>query len=182
MHYIAQYPVLRIAQSTFTLPWQTCSIKHHLNFSREGRSYTYPPLSIARYSFIQLSELEQCRVNKLAQGFNTTVQDSNPGSLYKSRVRSHCALQESESDITVCDRLGVKKVWIETNRCVHWSKETIWIQKIAQAMYRDEGGYRLSDMWESAPHAIWRPVKILFLIKTTVGGRNVNVSKTLVVK
>ena len=28
----------------------------------EGCSYTYPPLSIARYSFIQLSELEQCRV------------------------------------------------------------------------------------------------------------------------
>ena len=30
----------------------------------EGCSYTYPPLSIARYSFIQLSELEQCRVKK----------------------------------------------------------------------------------------------------------------------
>ena len=28
----------------------------------------YPPLSIAKYSFLQLSELEQCRVNKLAQG------------------------------------------------------------------------------------------------------------------
>ena len=32
--------------------------------------YTYPPLSIARYSFIQLSELEQCRVKKLAQGLS----------------------------------------------------------------------------------------------------------------
>ena len=29
------------------------------------------PLSIARYSFIQLSELKQCRVKKLAQGFIT---------------------------------------------------------------------------------------------------------------
>ena len=28
-----------------------------------------PLLSIARYSFIQLSELEQCRVNKLTQGY-----------------------------------------------------------------------------------------------------------------
>ena len=37
---------------------------------REGFSYTYPPLSITRFSFIQLSELEQCRVKKLAQGFN----------------------------------------------------------------------------------------------------------------
>ena len=51
-----------------------------LQLMREGSSYTYPPLSLARYSFIQLSELEQCRVNKLAQGFNTAAQDSNPGS------------------------------------------------------------------------------------------------------
>ncbi|KAK2171586.1 hypothetical protein NP493_1047g00027 [Ridgeia piscesae] len=33
-----------------------------LQLMREGCSYTYPPRSIARYSFIQLSELEQCRV------------------------------------------------------------------------------------------------------------------------
>ena len=36
-----------------------------------------------RYSFIQLSELEQCRVKK-AQGFNTTEQDLNMSPL--SRV------------------------------------------------------------------------------------------------
>ena len=66
---------------------------------REGYSYTYPPLYIARYSFIrtfiQLSELEQCRVKKLARGFNTTAQDSNPGSLSresKALPLSHCAL------------------------------------------------------------------------------------------
>ena len=46
---------------------------HMLQLMREGCSYTCPPLSIARYLFIQLSELEQCRVNKLAQGFNTVV-------------------------------------------------------------------------------------------------------------
>ena len=38
-------------------------------------------LSVARYSFIQLSGLEQCRVKKLAQGFNSAAQDSNPGPL-----------------------------------------------------------------------------------------------------
>ena len=86
--YIVQYPVLSILHFT---PSQTCSMKHHLNvfvknsamlqLMHEGCSYEYPPLSIARYSFLQLSELEQCRVNKLAQGFNTAAQDSNPGSL-----------------------------------------------------------------------------------------------------
>ena len=106
--YIAQYPVLGTIQSAlhftsltdlFTqtpsrLLWEASS--HMLQLMREGCSYTYPPLSTARYSFIQLSELEQCRVKKLVQGFNTAAQDSNPGSF--SRVSealplSHCALQ-----------------------------------------------------------------------------------------
>ena len=77
--YIAQYPVLRTVQSAlhftsltdlFTqtssrLLWETSS--HMLQLMREGCLYTYPPLSKARYSCIQLSELEQCRVKKLAQ-------------------------------------------------------------------------------------------------------------------
>ena len=71
-HYIAQYPVLRTAQSTlhFTsltdlytqtpsqLLWE--AYRHMLQLLHEGCSYTYPPLSIARYSFIQLGELELC--------------------------------------------------------------------------------------------------------------------------
>ena len=83
--YIAQYPVLRTVQSAlhftsltdlFTqkpsqLLWKASS--HMLQLMREGCSYTYPPLSIARYSFTHLSELEQCRVKKLAQGFNTAA-------------------------------------------------------------------------------------------------------------
>ena len=90
--YIAQYSVLRTIQSAlhftsltdlftqtpFRLLWEASS--HMVQLMREGCSYTYPPRSIVRYSFIQLSELEQCRVKKLAQGFNTAEQDSNPGS------------------------------------------------------------------------------------------------------
>ena len=60
-----------------------------LQLMRVGYSYTYPPLSIARYSFIQLSELEQCRVKKIAQGFNTAAQCSNQC----SRSRESEALQ-----------------------------------------------------------------------------------------
>ena len=51
----------------FCLPWQTCSFRHQLGFSgkrsiarqqlrAKAKSLTFPPLSIARYSFIQLSE------------------------------------------------------------------------------------------------------------------------------
>ena len=100
--YIAQYPVLRTVQSAshftsltdmFTqtpsrLLWEASS--HMLQLMREGCSYTYPPLSIARYSCIQLCELEQCRVKTLAQG-----QDSNPGSRSQESEAlplSHCSL------------------------------------------------------------------------------------------
>ena len=38
----------------------------HCRMTLKGCSYTYSQLSIARYSCIQLSELEQCRVKKLA--------------------------------------------------------------------------------------------------------------------
>ena len=106
--YIAQYPFLRIAQSAlhftsltdlFThtpsrLLWEATS--YMLQLMREDCSCTHPPLSIARYSFIQLSELEQCGVKKLAQGFNTAAQDSNTGSRsreYEALPLSNCALQ-----------------------------------------------------------------------------------------
>ena len=66
--YIAHYPVRWTAQSAlhFCLPWQTCSFRHQLGFSgsilarqqlcAKAKSPPFPPLSIARYSFIQLSE------------------------------------------------------------------------------------------------------------------------------
>ena len=79
-------------QTPSRLLWEASS--HVPQLMREGCSYTYPPLSIARYSFIQLSELN-CRVKKLAQGFNNAAQDSNPGSRsreFEALPLSHCAL------------------------------------------------------------------------------------------
>ena len=68
-----------------------------LQLMHECCLYTYPPLSKARYSFIQVSELEQCRAKKLAQGSNTAAQDSNPGPLSRESEAvplSHCTLQQ----------------------------------------------------------------------------------------
>ena len=97
--YITQYPILRTVHSAlhftsltdlFTqtpsrLLWEASS--HMLQLMRERCSYTYPPLCRVRYSFIQLSELEQCRVKKLTQGFNTAAKDSNPGSRSRESTR-----------------------------------------------------------------------------------------------
>ena len=47
-----------------------------------AKSLTFPPLSIARYSFIQLSQLEcQWRERKFPIFETVTKRDSNPGSL-----------------------------------------------------------------------------------------------------
>ena len=61
-------------QTPSQLLWEASS--HVLHLMPEDCSYTYPILSIARYSFIQLGDLEPYRVKKRAQGFN-----SNTGSL-----------------------------------------------------------------------------------------------------
>ena len=76
---------------TLFLLSQTCSFRHQLGFSwkhsshaaitREDHSLIFPQPSIARYSFIQLSELG-CHVeNENAQTLKLAKGDSNPGSL-----------------------------------------------------------------------------------------------------
>ena len=83
----------QFTQTQSRLLWEAPN--HMLQLMREGCSYTFPSLSIARYSFIQLSELEQRRVKKLAHVFNTAAQDSNPGSRsgeYEALPLSQCAL------------------------------------------------------------------------------------------
>ena len=70
--YIAHYPVCWTSQiASHLTPWQTCSFWHQLDFSGkhsatvqllcEDYSLTFPPLSIARYSFI----VEQTKITKL---------------------------------------------------------------------------------------------------------------------
>ena len=75
---IALYPVIGTVRSTFhSIKWQTCSFQRHLDFSRkhtatlqllrEDYSFTHPHMSIARYLFIQVSELRHCGVNETAK-------------------------------------------------------------------------------------------------------------------
>ena len=88
--YIAQYPVLKIAQNALHITSLTDLFNQTPSqFIWEAPSHatinarmllTYPPLSTARHLFMQLSELEKYRVNSFAHGFNTAGQDSNPSS------------------------------------------------------------------------------------------------------
>jgi hypothetical protein len=48
----------------------------------------------------------------------------------------------------VIDWEGAKVVDREDNRRTRWIKESIWIRKSTPVMNRDEGGYRLSHVWD----------------------------------
>ena len=85
------------AQAFFKIAWSIIS-------AFLGGIQPYPTINARRllvhisttvHSFIHLSDLERCRVKKLAQGFNTTAQDPNLGSgrrESKALPLSHCVL------------------------------------------------------------------------------------------
>ena len=72
-------------------PRRNCSFQRQLDFSgklsatlqllRGDYSFTYPPLSIPWYSFIQLGELWQLGVNGIAKTSKLQQEESNPGYL-----------------------------------------------------------------------------------------------------
>ena len=87
--YIALFLILRLVK---TLYFHSKPVHQQIPFlhpatMREDCSYTYPPLSVARYSFIQLGELEQCRLKNICPRFEHRSTGFEPGFTY-SRVRS----------------------------------------------------------------------------------------------
>ena len=90
--YIVQYPVRWTTQNALHfIPYQTCSFRQKCDFSgrlsgilqllREHYSPTFPPLSIARYLFIELNELGVVERMKNAQDWKWQQRDSNTDSL-----------------------------------------------------------------------------------------------------
>ena len=87
--YITLYPVRWTAQSAshFFLPWQTCSFRHRssilakLQLRATTKSLTFPPLSIAMYSFTAESTGASMERTKMPNFETVAKQDSNTGSL-----------------------------------------------------------------------------------------------------
>ena len=89
---IARYPVFGTAQRSFHFTsWQTCSFQCYFDLSGkhsatlqlllEYYSFRHPSLSVARCSFIQLSELWQSGMNEIANGLKWQQEDSKLGFL-----------------------------------------------------------------------------------------------------
>ena len=93
--YIAQYPICWTAQSPLHFlpsltdlfiptPFSTSpgSILARQQLRSKTKSFTFPPLSIAKYSFIQLSQQGRQWRERKCPIFETVAKgDSNPGSL-----------------------------------------------------------------------------------------------------
>ena len=63
--------------------------------------------------------------------------------LNKSAVTVHIARNNC-----VIDWEGARVIDREDNRRIRWIKEAVWIRKSTPVMNRDEGGYRLSHVWD----------------------------------
>ena len=67
-----------------------------------------------------------------------------------STVIGHTSAITDHADRNNCiiDWEGTKVIDIECNRNARWIKEAIWIRKTTPVMNRDEGGYRLSHVYD----------------------------------
>ncbi|KAI8484651.1 hypothetical protein Bbelb_375920 [Branchiostoma belcheri] len=61
----------------------------------------------------------------------------------KSAVTDHVARNNC-----VIDWEGARVIDREDNRRIRWIKEAVWIRKSTPVMNRDEGGYKLSHVWD----------------------------------
>ncbi|CAH1244343.1 Hypp7269 [Branchiostoma lanceolatum] len=61
----------------------------------------------------------------------------------KSAISDHVARNNC-----VIDWEGAKVIDREDNRRIRWIKEAVWIRKSSPVMNRDEGGYKLSHVWD----------------------------------
>ena len=91
------------------------SFKGHLNFSgkhsatlqllHEDYSFRYPPLSVARYSFIPLSELWQCGMNEIAKA-SKRQQEEEESNRYATMPH------------TVIVIMGIRVIEVQVNKVV----------------------------------------------------------------
>ncbi|KAI8507604.1 hypothetical protein Bbelb_149840 [Branchiostoma belcheri] len=76
---------------------------------------------------------------------------------YTRSQKRHAQKEEKKSAVTdhiarnncVIDWEGAKVIDREDNRRTRWIKEAVWIRKSTPVMNRDEGGYKLSHVWDS---------------------------------
>ena len=80
----------------FAPPWQTCSFRHQFGFSgkhsshaaitRNDYSLTFPPLSIARYSFIHLTIIIRLKISSYALEWKLHLYIMNASAEHKEQL------------------------------------------------------------------------------------------------
>ena len=104
-----------------------------------------------------------CFIGEIGRTFGTRLEEHKKevetvtSRRFTRKARKYSTNLEHKSAITdhadrhtcVIDWEGAKVVDKETNRCARWIKEVIWIRKTEPTMISDEGGYILSQVWDS---------------------------------
>ena len=164
--YTAQYPVFRIGQSSTLqfyfltdlfnrepsrLLWEASS--HAAIIARRSFVAIYQPLSIARYSPIYLSVLEQCWVNKVALGrlHRTRTRGllvENPTDVLATAPLRHCATAPLRHCATAPMLYEYYTCFTHTHTCPHFCtiRYTLLTKRDADALV---SFHRL--FWRDAP-------------------------------
>ncbi|XP_066289701.1 uncharacterized protein [Branchiostoma lanceolatum] len=84
-------------------------------------------------------EAESTKVGRYTRAQKQVAEkEENKSAVTDHIMRNNCAI----------DWDGAKVIDREDNRVTRWIKESVWIRKSAPVMNRDEGGYRLSHVWD----------------------------------
>ena len=77
------------------------------------------------------------------------LKTSQPDDLPGNRRECQSAITDhTDRNNCIIDWEGAKVTDRECNRKARWIKEALWIRKTTPVMNRDEGGYRLSHVWD----------------------------------
>ena len=114
----------------YQIPFKTCNVCY---VGETGRTFG-----------TRLEEHKKEVETVTSRRFTREARKSSTNVEHKSAITDH-----ADRSNCVLDWEVAKVVDKDTNRCARWIKEAIWIRKTKPTMNKDEGGYRLSHVWDS---------------------------------
>ena len=112
---------------------------------------------------IPCKSCDKVYIGETGRTFHTRLEEHKKEALNSKAVRytrankKEAEREENKSAVTdhinrnncVIDWEGARVIDREDNRRTRWIKEAVWIRKSAPTMNRDEGGYKLSHIWDN---------------------------------
>ncbi|XP_078573447.1 uncharacterized protein LOC144860180 [Branchiostoma floridae x Branchiostoma japonicum] len=124
---------------------------------------------------IPCKSCDKVYIGETGRTFNTRLEEhkkeaqNSKGSAYTRSQKKAAEQTENKSAVTdhihrnncVIDWEGARVIDREENRRTRWIKEAVWIRKSVPVMNRDEGGYKLSHVWDGILAAATPPTSAI---------------------